>query len=53
LAVGEPVRLAAGFDDVSAEGEPVDDGGAEPWVGEGLAQPANDSFEAMAGRPVQ
>jgi hypothetical protein len=33
----EPVRLGAGFDDVAAEGEPVDDGGAEPGVGEGLA----------------
>ncbi len=26
--VGEPVGLGAGFDDVGAEGEPVDDGGA-------------------------
>lgn len=34
--VGESVGLGAGFDDVGAEGEPVDDGGAEAGVGEGL-----------------
>jgi hypothetical protein len=30
------VGVAAGLDDVRTEGEPVDDGGAQPWVGEGL-----------------
>jgi hypothetical protein len=32
--VGQPVGVGAGLDDVAAEGEPVDDGGAEPGVGE-------------------
>jgi hypothetical protein len=31
----ESVGVAAGFDDVRVEGEPVEDGGAEPGVGEG------------------
>jgi hypothetical protein len=39
-SLGEGVREAvaggAGLDDVPAEGEPVDDGGAQPGVGEGL-----------------
>ena len=34
--VREPVAAGAGLDDVPSEGEPVDDGGAEPRVGEGL-----------------
>ena len=38
--VGEAVGLGSGFDDVSAEGEPVDDRGTQPRVGEGL-RPAN------------
>jgi hypothetical protein len=47
--VGEPVGLGAGFDDVAAEGEPVDDGGAELGVGEcSLLQPVKDSLEAIA-----
>jgi hypothetical protein len=33
--LGEPVGIGAGFEDVAAEGEPVDDRGAEPGVGEG------------------
>ena len=45
---GQPVGVGAGLDDVAAEGEPVDDGGAEAGVGEGLVQPLNDSLEAMA-----
>jgi hypothetical protein len=36
------------FDDLAGEGEPVDDGGAEPWVGEGLVQPEKASLEAIA-----
>ena len=35
LAVGEAVGVGAGFDDVTAEGDAVDDGGAESGVGEG------------------
>jgi hypothetical protein len=34
--VGEAVAGGAGFDDVAVVGEPVDDGGAQPGVGEGL-----------------
>jgi len=34
--VGESVAAGPGLDDVPAEGEAVDDGGAEPGVGEGL-----------------
>jgi transposase len=33
---GEAVGVGAGLDDVAAEGQPVDDGGAEPGIGEGL-----------------
>ena len=36
FGVGKSIGVGAGFDDVAAEGEPVDDGGAEPRVGEGL-----------------
>jgi hypothetical protein len=32
----QPVGVGAGFDDVAAEGEPVDDRGAETGVGEGF-----------------
>ena len=34
---GEPVAVGAGLDDVGVEGEPVDDGGCEAGVGEGVA----------------
>lgn len=34
--VGEAVGLGAGLDDVPAKGEPVDYGGAQARVGEGL-----------------
>jgi hypothetical protein len=34
--VCKPVADGSGFDDLAGEGEPVDDGGAEPWVGEGF-----------------
>jgi hypothetical protein len=34
--VGEPVAGGADLDDLPGEGEPVDDGGAELRVGEGL-----------------
>ena len=37
----QPIGLDAGFDDVGLEGDPVDDGGAEPRVGEG-ASPFGD-----------
>src|SRR3974377_293005 len=35
LGGAQPVGVGAGGDDVRVEGEPVDDGGAEPGVGEG------------------
>ena len=40
---GEPVGVGAGFEDVAAEGEPVDDRGAEPGVSEGFG-PAAEGF---------
>ena len=39
--LGEAVGVGAGLDDGAVEGEPVDDRGAEPGVGEGLG-PAGD-----------
>jgi hypothetical protein len=36
LCVGESVGLGSGLDDGAAEGEPVNDRGAEPGVGEGF-----------------
>ena len=36
--MGETAGVGAGFDDVAAEREPVDDGGAQAWIGEGFAQ---------------
>jgi hypothetical protein len=36
FGVCQSVGVGAGLDDVAAEGEAVDDGGAEPGVGEGL-----------------
>ena len=41
--MGEAVGIAPGVDNVAAEGEPVDDRGAEPRVGEGLG-PAGERF---------
>ena len=41
--MGEAVGVGAGFDDGAFEGEPVDDGGAESWVGEGFG-PAGEGF---------
>ena len=41
--VGEPVGGAAGFDDLSGEGQPVHDGRAQSWVGEGLC-PGGEGF---------
>lgn len=38
--VREPVAGRAGFDDLAGDGEPVDDGGAGPWVGECLGPAA-------------
>jgi hypothetical protein len=43
---GQAVGVGAGLDDVAAEGEAVDDGGAEAGVGEGLGPAA----EALVGR---
>jgi len=43
--VGESIAAGAGLDDVPAEGEAVDDGGAEPWVGECL-RPAAEAVVA-------
>ena len=45
---GSHATASAGVDDVAAESESVEDGGAEAWVGEGLVQPAKDSLEAIA-----
>jgi hypothetical protein len=41
--VGESVAVGAGLDDVAVEGEPVDDGCAEPGVGEGVG-PGAEGF---------
>jgi hypothetical protein len=49
--VGQAVAGGAGFDDVAGEGEPVDDGRAEPWVGEGLG-PAGEGFVGGDGDGV-
>jgi hypothetical protein len=46
--VGQAVGVGAGLDDVAAKGEPVDDRGAEPRVGERLGPAGNDSFDAIA-----
>src|SRR5580704_5100519 len=43
---GEAVGVGAGFDDVAAEGDAVDDGGAQARVGEGLGPAA----EGLVGR---
>jgi len=37
FAGAESVGLAAGFEDVGVEGDPVDDGGDQAWVGEHAA----------------
>jgi hypothetical protein len=37
--VGEAVGVGAGLDDVAAEGDAVDDGRAEPGIGEGFRPP--------------
>ena len=41
-------RGGASFDDVAAEGEPIDDCGAEPGSVNGLIHQENDSFESIA-----
>jgi hypothetical protein len=46
--LGEAVGVGAGLDDVAAEGDPVDDRGAESRIGKVLDQPENDSLEAIA-----
>jgi len=46
--VGEAVGLGAGLDDVAAEREAVNDGGAEAGSVNVLVQPENDSFDAIA-----
>jgi hypothetical protein len=43
-------RGGASFDDVAAEGEPIDDCGAEPGSVNGLIHQENDSFEAIAAQ---
>lgn len=43
FAVCEAVGVDAGFDDGAVEGEPVDDGGAKPGVGEGFG-PAGEGL---------
>jgi hypothetical protein len=47
-ALGEAVRVGTCFDDVAAEGQAVDDGGAEAGSVKVLVQPLKDSLEAMA-----
>lgn len=49
--MGQAVGVGAGFDDVAAEGEPVDDGRAEPGVGEGLG-PAGEGLVGGDGDAV-
>jgi hypothetical protein len=44
----ETVGVGAGFDDVAAECETVNDRGAEAGVGEGLVQPSGASLDAIA-----
>ena len=46
--VGEAVGVGAGFDDVSAEGESVDDSGAESGVGECSGPAGERLVRAMA-----
>jgi hypothetical protein len=46
--VCKAVGVGAGFDDVAAEGDAVDDGGAESGVVKVRVQPENDSLEAIA-----
>jgi hypothetical protein len=46
--MGEAVTDGSGFDDLPGEGETVDYGGAEHWVGESLVQPENGSLDAIA-----
>jgi hypothetical protein len=46
--LGKPVGVGAGFDDGAAEGESVDDGGAEPRVGEGLGPAGEGLVDAIA-----
>ena len=43
LGVGEAVGFGAGFDDVAAEGESVDDRSAEPGISERF-RPAGERF---------
>src|SRR5664279_1814782 len=51
FGVGQPVGVGAGLDDVAAEGEPVDDGGAEPGVGERF-RPAREGVVGGDGHGV-
>jgi hypothetical protein len=44
----QPEGLGAGLDDGRVEGEPVDDRGAEPRVGEGTGALLNAELLAMA-----
>ena len=46
--MGEAVAGGSGLDDVAVVGEPVDDGGAEAWVCEGLG-PAREGLVAGDG----
>jgi hypothetical protein len=46
--LGKPVGVGVGFDDGAAEGESVDDGGAEPRVGEGLGPAGEGLVDAIA-----
>lgn len=43
LGVGQPELRCSGLDDVAADGQPVDDGGAEPRVGERF-RPAGEAL---------
>jgi len=51
LCIGGPVAGGPGLDDVAAEGEVVEDGDAEPWVGGGLG-PAAEALVAGDGDAV-
>jgi hypothetical protein len=51
LGLGEPVGLGAGLDDGAVEGEPVDDRGAEPGIGEGPGRESPEKWTPELPRP--
>jgi hypothetical protein len=45
--LSEAIGVGAGFDDGAAEGEPIDDRGAQPGVGEGSRASKLDAFKPV------